>query len=76
MIVKYKILHGLVNAPIEKVFFNATTTKTSCKDKFKEIYFAARLINDWNSLPSDIVMATNINSIKDVHWYNCQFLVL
>jgi len=55
VIVTYKILHGLVGIPIEEFFqYNSFT-------KYKT---PARVVNNWNSLLSDIVTATKINSLK------------
>ena len=45
----------------------------------KEYSFAARVINNWNSLPTNIVMDTNITSFKtllDVYWYDHRFSIL
>ena len=45
----------------------------------KKYSFAARVINEWNSLPTIIAMATNTTSFKtlvDVYWYDCRFSIL
>jgi len=64
---------------IEEFFqYNHSSTRSNglklqkhhTRTNVKTYSFAARVINDWNSLPSDIVMATNIKSFKimlDVH---------
>jgi len=44
---------------VHEVIVELYRTRTNFKKKYG---FAARVINDWNSLPSDIVMATNFQN--------------
>ena len=86
MIMTHKILHRcrLVDVSIDD-FFNTTPAglkilKPHVKAKLMKKYsFTARVINNWTSLPSYIVMATNINSFKtllDVHQMNYRLTIL
>jgi len=88
MIMTYKILHGLVDLPVEEFFqYNTSCTRSNglklqkphTKTNMNKYSFAARVINDWNSLPTNIVMATKTTSFKtllDVYWYDCRFSIL
>jgi len=73
MTVTDKILHGLADVLIQEFYqHNNSSTKSNglklqkhhTRTNLKKYSFAARVLNDYNSLPSDIVMATNINSLK------------
>ena len=78
--------HSLV--PVQEFFWlNTSCTRSNglyllkphTKTNLKKYSFAARVTNDWNSLPADIVMATNTNSFKtqlDVYWENRRFNIL
>ena len=42
----------------------------------KQYSFAHRVINDWNSLPNEVVVAKSLNSFKSLlgkHWSNIDF---
>lgn len=72
-IMTYKILHGLVDVPRDEFFtFNTCSTRSSVL-KLLKLYvktnlrlnsFSIKVINEWNSLPSDIVQATSVTTFK------------
>ena len=46
--------------------------KTECRKHF----FSNRVINNWNSLPNDVINATDLNSFKsslDEHWKHLKY---
>ena len=86
LIMAYKILNDLV--VVDKDYF--FTTNTSCitrtngsnifkkfnKSTIRRFIFSQRIINDWNSLPRDIITAPNVLSFKtnlDKFLYNQRF---
>ena len=80
MIITYKIIQGLVCIPCRELFvFNLGSTTSNGLKLYKEyaktntrLYdFKNRVINDWNSLPSYIVNASDMIAFKtllDEHW--------
>ena len=87
MIMPYKILTGKVNLEKE-AFFTLSSNQTNRgshplklakKKASKETIlnkFSTRVVNDWNSLPTHVVMAQTTNDFKsklDEHWKLEQF---
>ena len=63
MIMTYKIIHKLVDICFSDLFSysNSATQsnnykKQSCYSNIRLQSFSQRVVNDWNSLPADIVM--------------------
>ena len=88
MIITYKIIHGLVCVPCGEFFaFNLGMTISNGLKLSKEYVntnvrlhcYTNRVINDWNSLPSYIVNASDVLTFKtllDDHWKNLRYLIL
>ena len=88
MIVTYKIIQGLVRVPCRELFvFNLGCTRSNGLKLYKKYAktntrlhdFKNRVINDWNSLPSYIVKASDMIAFKtllDEHWINLRFLTV
>ena len=81
MIELYKIVHGVYNVDAcPKLEFSATTkTRGHCYKIFKRPcltnarlhYFSYRVVDNWNSLPINVVTACSVNSFKnalDKYW--------
>ena len=88
MIETYKIMHGLYDSVTTKSLINrnVTITRTSTNKLFKprfitkqfQHFFSNRIINNWNSLPEDIVCAKSLNVFKnalDKHWGHIKFSI-
>jgi ribonuclease P/MRP protein subunit RPP40 len=83
MIETFKIIRGIYNIDKED-FFNINSHSTTRGHPFKIIkptinssirknYFTFRIINTWNSLPENIVLAPSLNAFKnrlDKFWKN------
>ena len=83
MILVYQIFHGLIDIN-PSIFFAPATVSTTRGHNYKIFkphsqcltrsnFFSNRVINDWNSLPTNIVNANSINNFKsllDEHWKN------
>ena len=81
MILVYQIFHGLIDIN-PSIFFAPATVSTTRGHNYKIFkphsqcltrsnFFSNRVINDWNSLPTNIVNANSINNFKsllDEHW--------
>ena len=75
MIETYKILHGFYDVNTTNSLFTLTDTNTRGHplklakiSRNKNLYgnfFTNRVLNDWNSLPHDTVMAGSINMFKN-----------
>jgi len=88
MITTHKIIHRLVCIPCgELITFSNNTTRLNGLKLFKERVntniglhiFASGVINDWNSLPAQIVNASDafiFKTLLDVNWKHYRFLVL
>ena len=83
MIIIYQITHHLLNIPFPTFFTPSSYISTRghnyklLKSHFRccprQSFFSVRSINDWNSLPANIVNATSLNQFKnllDEHWTN------
>ena len=86
MIETFKFMHGHYNT--EKPHFNLAKTnqlrgnslklqKVSVKSRIRANFISNRVINDWNSLPENVVNAPSVNAFKarlDKHWEDLQTL--
>ena len=80
LIETFKILHNFTNVNLGTVFtFNTgqptrghpfKLTKSRCNLELRKHFFTNRVINQWNSLPSDVVCAPSVNfkSKLDNYW--------
>ena len=85
MIVAYKIFTGITGLKKDDFFTPANSATRGhsyrvVKGKAKKLCrvnsFSNRVIDDWNSLPQEIVDATSTNAFKnalDKHWKKEQF---
>jgi len=88
MITTHKIMHGLVCIPCRELFtFSNNITRSNGLKLFKEKAntnirlhsFLNGIINDWNSLSSQIVNALDMLTLKallDINWKHWRFLIL
>ena len=69
MIMMYEILHVLDGVPFEDLFsYHHTVTRSNgykiykkfCHLNCRKYFFSQRIINDWNSLPREIIESENI----------------
>ena len=81
VILVYQMLHGRLNL-CREVFFSEPSLRTTRGHSFKlakphaqtrarRQHWSIRVINDWNSLPEDIVTAESLNEFKnkvDKYW--------
>ena len=88
MIFTYQVLNGAVDG-IPSDFFTLATDSTTRGHPFKLLKWSAkcrvrrsalaiRVVNDWNSLPSDVVCSPTVNSFKarlDVHWAHIRYQI-
>ena len=82
MLMMYKILKGLDGLLFNDLFsFHHTITRSNGYKLYKHFshlncrkHFFSRVINDWNSLPRDIIESENIWSKLDIFWHNYRFL--
>ena len=88
MIETYKIVNGIYDSITTKSLFikNVDNTRSNTNKIFKtrfttkkyQHYFTNRVINNWNSLPKEIVCAESTNVFKnklDKHWGYLKFSV-
>ena len=85
LIQMFKIINGLVRMNVSTLFSPSdSNTRGHSKRVFKKHavkfprtnFFSQRIVNDWNSLPTDIVNAPTINTFKnrlDKFWENIQY---
>ena len=73
----YKLIHGIENIEVRQ-FFNIVregpSTQTRghplklevpyCRTERRKNFFSIRVINQWNKLPSDVVLSPNVNTFK------------
>ena len=81
----FKIIHGIDDISCEKfISFNENTTrghsfklnKPRCLKSLRLNAFPARCIDNWNSLPDELVRTEKLDSFKnrlDVLWRGCRF---
>ena len=83
----YKLLHDIYDPILPKLLDPVEKSKTrgysfklpkkSTKNNIKGHVFSHRIVNDWNSLPEDVVSAPSVNAFKsrlDSHWRNHPWL--
>jgi len=83
MIVTYKLLSGLYDEQVTLQLDMATIgqhhtkgnsrklTVTRCRFDLRKYCFTNRIVNMWNSLPDNVILADNVNQFKnclDKHW--------
>ena len=86
MILIYQITHQLLKISFPAFFtpslhastrgHNYKLLKSQYRCRPRQSFFSVRSINDWNSLPANIVNATSLNQFKnllDEHWNNQLF---
>ena len=85
LILVFKILNGIDDISPEKFFqFSDTTTRGHSKKLYKQRsnksirqnFFAIRVIDDWNSLPEDIISTKTVLQFKtklDIYWRDKRF---
>ena len=87
MIELYKMVHGIydVHSCPTLTFNNTGGTrghkyklyKRPCKTNVRHNYFTYRVVDMWNSLPSEVVEAPSVNAFKnrlDKFWSNQSFV--
>ena len=87
MIETYKLLHDIHDPILPKLLDPVEKSKTrghrfklpkkSAKNNIKGHVFPHRIVNDWNSLPEDVVSAPSVNAFKNrlhSHWRNHPWL--
>ena len=83
MIETYKLLHNIYDPTLPALLTpvaNPVTRGHSLKlpkGRFKTYSFTHRVVNDWNSLPEEVISAPSINAFKnrlDSHWKNHPWL--
>ena len=88
MIMIYKITHGISGCPFENFFtINSYMSTRNNGLKFYKHHshlnvrkhsFSQRVINDWNTLPSDIIQSPNVSLFKkrlDEHWHQFRLIL-
>ena len=86
MITVYKLVNGLLGITEDKFFTRAINSATRgynfklhplrSRLDVRSKFFSQRIVADWNSLPSEVVNATSIDSFKkqlDDHWWDKRF---
>ena len=86
MITVHQIMHGLVNIPQDHFFSQAVSRSTGghcfkiqkeqCRLDVRSKTFSRRIIQDWNSLPENVVVMTTTDKFKrhvDKHWWDHRF---
>ena len=74
MIAVYQMLHGGMDTPSEAFLSRNTTQltrghgwklhKPRAKSRVRRNAFSFRVVNDWNSLPAEVVSADSVNQFK------------
>ena len=85
MIETYKLMHGhyTLNQDLVELHGQFTTRghplkakKKYCRTNLRKSYFSYRIVDNWNSLPAQVVQAKSINAFKsklDRHWAHLHF---
>ena len=88
VIMVYLIVRGLEGISFDRLFtyYDLPTRsdgyklyKKHCHLNIRKHFFSQRTINDWNSLPRDIIESPNVvifNSKLDVYWQDFRFKFL
>ena len=86
LILVYKILNGYFTSDFDNLFtYSNNITRGHSLKLFKSFsklrcrydYFSNRIINDWNSLPDNVVNSSTVNCFKsciDTHLINSRFI--
>jgi ribonucleases P/MRP protein subunit RPP40 len=83
----YKYLQGYYNTDTELLVrykqsgvetrgHSLKLQKDRCKTRIRSNFFSQRVINMWNSLPTEVVGAPSLNSFKgrlDKHWFSMKY---
>ena len=88
MIFTYQILHGGVDGIPTDFLKLASDTSTrghplkllkwAAQSRVRRSALAIRVVNDWNSLPSEVVCSPTVNSFKaslDAHWAHIRYQI-
>ena len=88
MVQTYMMFHGGVDMVPASVFTRATDRvtrghpykllKVAATGRVRRSAFAIRVVNDWNSLPADVVCSPSPDSFKaslDAHWAHLRYHV-
>ena len=88
MIQMYQLFNGGVDLSPEEFFSTATDDRTRghsrkvqkprAESRPRRQSFSVRVVNDWNSLPSAVVGAVNVEQFKsrlDAHWANIRYMI-
>ena len=85
MIMVYKIIHGLDGSPFDMFFmYHDVPTRSNgyklfkkfCHLNVRKYSFSQRVVNDWNTLPIEVVQAPDVESFKtklDLFWNQFRF---
>ena len=85
MIYTYQLFHGGIDADPRSFFTLAESStrghpfkihKCPAVSRVRRSSFAIRIVNDWNSLPTEVVCAPSVNAFKarlDVHWAHIRY---
>ena len=86
MIKTYQIFHSDLDLQPEAFFNPARDARTrghqwklskeQAQSRVRRYCFSVRVVNDWNALPSEVVLASFLNQFKsrlDAHWANIRF---
>ena len=88
MIFMYQMQHGLVEVDQDLLQLSTEEctrghqwklNKPRAKSLTRHNFFTVQTVNNWNSLPSNVVSAESINSFKsrlDTHWKDIQFITI
>ncbi len=84
----YKYTHGKYNVsslPFDLVDEDVPTrnngfkiAKKRCTTSVRKDFLGSRVVNPWNSLPSEVVQSPSLNSFKarlDKHWESYQYQI-
>ena len=88
VIAVFQLLHGGYDVDPGK-FFRPTVVETTrghawklqkpqAASRIRRNFFSVRVINEWNSLPCDVVASSTVNQFKaqlDVHWKHCNTVI-
>ena len=85
MIMVYKIIHGLDGSPFDMFFaYHDVPTRSNgyklfkkfCRLNVRKYSFSQRVVNDWNTLPIEVVQVPDVESFKtklDLFWNQFRF---
>ena len=88
MIKTYQVLHGEMDVRQEDFFTPALDRRTrghpwklnkeQAQSRTRRLCFSTRVISDWNSLPSEVVLAPSLGAFKsrlDAHWDGIRYQI-